>query len=213
MRQIGSTAAGPSNAALPVLWLLFVGSGAAALIYEVVWFQLLQLAWLGSFYAGNIAGAVAGSLLAGLYLLRFYDVSVGTYAAVGLNVTVAAIAWLLAGQTAGAPAFDALDTPPIARAPGASARSSDAAPAHVPNHAHAALVYWTIAISGLTALASQVVWTRLLSLLFGGTVDTFALIRPAPTVRPHRERHRLRPSIGLLDTSGDQHFPPACGSA
>jgi hypothetical protein len=123
MRQIGSTAAGPSNAALPVLWLLVVGSGAAALIYEVVWFQLLQLAWLGYFYAGNIAGAVAGSLLAGLYLLRFYDVSVGTYAAVGLNVTVAAIAWLLAGQTAGAPAFDALDTPPIARAPGARIRT------------------------------------------------------------------------------------------
>ena len=29
---------------LPVLLLLFVGSGCAALIYEIVWFQLLQLA-------------------------------------------------------------------------------------------------------------------------------------------------------------------------
>src|SRR5258708_921884 len=28
---------------LPVLLALFVGSGCAALIYEVVWFQLLQL--------------------------------------------------------------------------------------------------------------------------------------------------------------------------
>lgn len=28
---------------LPALVLLFVGSGCAALIYEVVWFQLLQL--------------------------------------------------------------------------------------------------------------------------------------------------------------------------
>ena len=28
---------------LPALLLLFVGSGCAALIYEVVWFQLLQL--------------------------------------------------------------------------------------------------------------------------------------------------------------------------
>jgi len=28
---------------LPGLFLLFVGSGCAALIYEVVWFQLLQL--------------------------------------------------------------------------------------------------------------------------------------------------------------------------
>jgi spermidine synthase len=28
---------------LPVMLLLFLGSGCAALIYEVVWFQLLQL--------------------------------------------------------------------------------------------------------------------------------------------------------------------------
>ena len=28
---------------LPLLFLLFVGSGCAALIYELVWFQLLQL--------------------------------------------------------------------------------------------------------------------------------------------------------------------------
>ena len=28
---------------LPLLLLLFVGSGCAALIYEIVWFQLLQL--------------------------------------------------------------------------------------------------------------------------------------------------------------------------
>jgi spermidine synthase len=28
---------------LPVLLLLFIGSGCAALIYEVVWYQLLQL--------------------------------------------------------------------------------------------------------------------------------------------------------------------------
>ena len=28
---------------LPALLLLFIGSGCAALIYEIVWFQLLQL--------------------------------------------------------------------------------------------------------------------------------------------------------------------------
>jgi hypothetical protein len=28
---------------LPLLLLLFVGSGCAALIYEIVWFQLLEL--------------------------------------------------------------------------------------------------------------------------------------------------------------------------
>src|SRR5258706_6350326 len=42
---------------LPVLLLLFVGSGAAALIYEIVWFQMLEL------YVGSSAVSV-GVLLA-----------------------------------------------------------------------------------------------------------------------------------------------------
>ena len=33
------------------------------------------VSWLGFFYGGNIAGAVLGSLLAGFYLLRVYDMS------------------------------------------------------------------------------------------------------------------------------------------
>jgi spermidine synthase len=37
-------------------------------------------------------------------------------------------------------------------------------------------IYVAIALSGATALSSEVIWTRLLSLLFGGTVYTFSLI-------------------------------------
>ena len=37
-------------------------------------------------------------------------------------------------------------------------------------------VYLAIALSGFTALSAQVLWTRLLSLLFGATVYTFSLI-------------------------------------
>ena len=37
-------------------------------------------------------------------------------------------------------------------------------------------VYVTIALSGLTALGAEVVWTRLLSLMLGATVYTFSLI-------------------------------------
>src|SRR6202043_420696 len=48
------------------------------------------VSWLGFFYGGNIAGAVIGSLLAGFYLLRIFDSAVATYAAVGLNLLVAA---------------------------------------------------------------------------------------------------------------------------
>jgi len=48
------------------------------------------VSWLGFFYGGNIAGAVVGSLLAGFYLLRVYDSAIATYAAVALNMAVAA---------------------------------------------------------------------------------------------------------------------------
>src|SRR5678809_730510 len=50
------------------------------------------VAWLGFFYGGNIAGAVLGCLLAGFYLLVFYDISIATYVAVVLNLTVATAA-------------------------------------------------------------------------------------------------------------------------
>jgi spermidine synthase len=117
------------------------------------------VSWLGFFYGGNIGGGVLGSLLAGFYLLRVYDLAVATYVAVAINVAVAAIAIVIAGVS------------PVAAM---TAAERDAAPpAPVPG---AWAVYTAIAFSGATALSSEVIWTRLLSLLFGGTVYTFALI-------------------------------------
>ncbi|HEV8144860.1 MAG TPA: fused MFS/spermidine synthase [Bryobacteraceae bacterium] len=60
---------------LPVLAMLFVGSGCAALIYEVVWFQLLQLTVgssavsMGVLLATYMGGMCVGSLA----LPRFFD--------------------------------------------------------------------------------------------------------------------------------------------
>ncbi|HEX5272660.1 MAG TPA: hypothetical protein VFW33_19320, partial [Gemmataceae bacterium] len=261
----------PSPPALPLVLLLFVGSGCAALIYEVVWLQLLQLvlgstavslgvllgtfmggmclgslalprlvsprrhplrvyavlelgigaialgvlfglphvdqiysqhaghglagllsrgavaaicllpptvlmgatlpavarwvettpqgvSWLGFFYGGNIAGAVVGCLLAGFYLLRVFDMAVATYAALAVNGTVAVAALALASRTK----YDAPAAAPVADEPRPAPR--------------ARAVYVVIALSGLAALGGEVVWTRLLSLLLGGTVYTFSLI-------------------------------------
>ncbi len=255
---------------LPVLLLLFVGSGAAALIYEIVWFQLLQLAigssavslgallgtfmggmclgslllpryvsvkhhplkiygwielgigvcglllllaipfvdefyaaiarfgftgvftraivaalfllaptllmgaslpaiarwistsnegvsWLGFFYGGNIAGAVFGCLLAGFYLLRVHDMAYATYVAVAINAGVGAIALLLAGR-APYTAAEAGPEEAVQRTPGAR------------------LIYAAIAISGMSALGAEVVWTRVLAMLMGATVYTFSII-------------------------------------
>ena len=258
---------------LPVLLLLFVGSGAAALIYEIVWFQLLQLvigssavsmavilgtfmggmclgslllprvvsarhhplrvyallelgigaigivllflmplvgrlytawaghglagflmrgvvagvcllpptlamgatlpavarwiettrigvSWLGFFYAGNIAGAVFGSLLAGFYLLRVFDMATATYVAAGVNGAVALIGLTLASATRPETPVDSAGEPP-------------AAPERVPE---TAVVYVAIALSGCCALAGEVIWTRLLGLMFGASVYTFSII-------------------------------------
>ncbi len=116
------------------------------------------VSWLGFFYGGNIAGAVIGSVLAGFYLLRVYDVSVATYVAVAINVAVAAGGLLIASVTTYKPVDEMDMDPGVRRASGAVS------------------VYIVIALSGFTALAAEVVWTRLLSLLFGATTYTFSLI-------------------------------------
>lgn len=114
------------------------------------------VSWLGYFYGGNLAGAVVGSLVAGYYLLRVYDMPTATFAAVALNVLVAVIALALSRVAPYAP-------PVPARSDARKAKGET-------------LVYVAIALSGFTALGSEVVWTRLLSLLFGGTAYTFSLI-------------------------------------
>jgi len=274
---IGATDSSLPEEWLPVLLLLFVGSGAAALIYEIVWFQMLELfvgsssvsigvllgtfmggmclgsfllpryisprhhplrvyafleiaigvigllllfvlplvghvytawggygisgyllrglvasicllpptlamgatlpavarwvqttpsgvSWLGFFYAGNIAGAVMGTLLAGFYLLRVFDMSTATYVAVAINFAVGGLGLLVAARTpatAGVSDSDPNPQSPIARPDGSGDR---------------ALVYVAIGLSGFCALAAQVVWTRILSLLFGASTYTFSLI-------------------------------------
>ena len=113
------------------------------------------VSWLGFFYGGNIAGAVIGSLLAGFYLLRVHDISITTFVAVGLNITVSLVSLGLSRSTLYTAANQHLD----------DTVASAAWP-----------IYLSIALSGLTALASEVLWTRTLSLLYGATVYTFSLI-------------------------------------
>ncbi len=42
MTMIHSTPSADSDRVMPVLLVLFIGSGCAALIYEIVWFELLR---------------------------------------------------------------------------------------------------------------------------------------------------------------------------
>lgn len=116
------------------------------------------VSWLGFFYAGNLAGAVFGCLLAGFYLLRVHDLATGTYVAAGINGSVALIALELASRTS-------------CKAERRDGKSEDRAGRRGFSAVHVA-----IGLSGLAALGAEVVWTRLLALTLGGTVYTFSII-------------------------------------
>lgn len=113
------------------------------------------VSWLGLLYGGNTAGAVFGCLLAGFYLLRVYDLATATFAAVIINLLVAAASYLLAKRTPE-------HSEEIRQVPAAGPRPWP--------------VYLTIALSGATALGAEVIWTRLMGLLLGATVYTFSII-------------------------------------
>jgi spermidine synthase len=113
------------------------------------------VSWLGLFYGGNIAGAVMGTMLAGFYLLRIYDIEVATYVAVAFNILVAGTALLITRQVAYEKGFGK---------------------EHFYIIKEAWPVYVAAMLSGATALAAEVLWTRHLSLFIGATVYGFALI-------------------------------------
>jgi spermidine synthase len=115
------------------------------------------VSWMGLFYGGNIAGAVAGCLLAGFFLLRVLDMPAATYVAAAINALVAGVGLLLARKST--PERIALNQPE-----------------EVPTDFFRVLIYIAIALSGMSALGAEVVWTRLLSLLLGATVYSFSII-------------------------------------
>ena len=116
------------------------------------------VSWLGFFYGGNIAGAVVGCLTAGFFLLRVYDITMATYVAASINLTVALLG--------------------IGVSVLANYRLSD--DQKVQNNdikvSGSWPVYVTIGLSGLCALGAEVIWTRLLSLMLGATIYTFSII-------------------------------------
>lgn len=119
------------------------------------------MSWLGFFYGSNIAGAVFGCLLAGFYLLRVYGIGTASAVAVAINVVVAGSALLLSKFAH----YDAGD-------------SSDETAAMADDRENWS-IYTAVALSGMSALGAEVVWTRILSLLLGATVYTFSLILAA----------------------------------
>jgi spermidine synthase len=124
------------------------------------------VSWLGLFYGGNTVGAVVGCLLAGFYLLPRHDMTTAVYAAAAINLTVAVLSLALSTLTRYRPSASgdiefSDGKPPLSETSGRTGRR---------------MVYVAIAVSGLTGLGAEVVWTRQLSLSLGATVYTFSII-------------------------------------
>src|ERR1051325_1876467 len=102
------TEIGPSTGPgriLPWLLILFVGSGCAALVYEIVWFQLLQLViGLTNVSLGLLLGIFMGGMCLGSLLLprlssaRFHPLR--AYAVLEVGIALSGIAILFVVPTA-----------------------------------------------------------------------------------------------------------------
>ena len=115
------------------------------------------VSWLGFFYGGNIAGAVFGCLLAGFYLLRLRH---------GHRHLCRVRHQPVRGRDRpGLVLGDAISIGEV--------KETKESPLPCPG---GWTIYLAIALSGMAALGGEVVWTRLLSLLMGGTVYTFSII-------------------------------------
>jgi spermidine synthase len=140
------------------------------------------MAGLASLYAANTAGAVIGCLLSGFYLLAVWDVWIATITAAALNFGIGWFALRLArgarhasddGAPVGKSSGDVAAPPAAVGAPAGTAGAES--PGWAESQATRA-IYLAAGLSGFTALGAQVVWTRLLTLLFGATVYAFSII-------------------------------------
>jgi spermidine synthase len=124
---------------------------------------------IGVLYGSNAAGAIAGTLAAGLYLIPGFGIRRAFFVAAAMNAAVGLTALLLA----------ALDRRPEAPAP--IDKTGGPRPITTPAIAGVALdrrrlriVLGVFALSGLTSLGLEVVWFRVLTLFIRPTVYSFS---------------------------------------
>ena len=127
-------------------------------------------------YAFNTLGAIAGAYVAGFYLIGLFGTGGATLLAAILNLLVGAACLLLdrrigTGADGGAERTHATNGAAGNGAPRLASRMEAALPPRA-----ARVVLATYAISGGVALAYEVIWTRVLSLVLPQTVYAFALM-------------------------------------
>jgi spermidine synthase len=119
-------------------------------------------ATVGSLYALNTLGAVVGTFVGGFVLLPSVGVLTTNYAAAGTNLTLALLVMLTRGlrPKEGLPEVPVEDEPDIYAATARERR----------------LALIAFAVSGASAMVTQVLWTRALAIVLGSSVYSFTLI-------------------------------------
>ena len=134
---------------------------------------------VGSLYAANTFGAVAGAFVAGFALIATVGITKTLWCAAGLNIAAAITTALLAARVERpSNRADAAEAPALPG--GKSKRSIDgpenASPAADFSPRLARLALWTYGVSGFVSLSYQVVWTRGMLFCAEGTTFTFSAI-------------------------------------
>ena len=118
----------------------------------------------GTLYAANSAGAAAGAIAAGFWLIEALGVRGTTWVAVGLNLVAASLAlWL-----------DRVERRRSGARQVAHGGRRAARPAPLPERPRPLLAAGAAMRSGFSALVTEVAWTRLLALTLGPTTYAFA---------------------------------------
>ena len=139
----------------------------------------------GVLYAMNTAGAAAGAIAAGFFLVPAIGLRGTTWVGVLLNLSAAAGAWWLGSrseetaETAETALFSFSKSNKTISGSALSPRSQRSPRFHPTVTPAPVLACTAAAISGLTALIYEVAWTRLLALVIGPTTYAFATMAAA----------------------------------
>ena len=142
------------GATLPVLGTWAIGGKADTIQAEVSWL-----------YGMNTAGAVAGCLLTQFLALRWFGVSGTTWMAVATNALVFLLCMVFEPDTIRGKSAVAEKTPPPAQESISTAASG--------------FLLALFGFSGMVALSSEILWTRVLVIPLGSSLYSFALILAA----------------------------------
>lgn len=154
---------------------IFMGASLPAIVR---WIKSTPkgVSWWGWLYGVNTAGAVLGCLFAGFLLLRIFNVSIATYAAVAVNAIVAAGSFWLSSRTPAQTSLDELDEVEVKEESAQPAPEPALATNFSGKSGSNWNVYVTIALSGACALGAEVIWTRNIAMMLGPTVYVFSII-------------------------------------